>query len=411
MKNPLNLHHIKQASLQLSQKSDRDKNTFLKYLAEVIAHNKEEIVKANVVDVHNAKKNNLSGAFIQRLILDENGIKSIIKKVNSLKNLNSSLGSIVSKRKLANGIVLKKVVVPLGVIMVIYEARPEVTIDVAALCIKSGNAVILKGGSEASNTNKALFQCILTSLEKAKFSRQTISLIENRNIVSKLLKQNDSIDLVIARGGYEMVKKIISQSKIPVLAHSAGGARIYIDKSADLKIVNDILINAKTSKPAACNSLDAILIHKDIASVIIPNLVKEFKEMNIRVLGDEHTNDFANVEKASKLDWETEFLRLTVAIKIVANAQEAIQFINKYSKRHSEGIIATDKSIISKFVNSLDTAAVFINCSTRFHDGYEFGLGSEIGIATGKLHARGPVGLKELTTYRWEAYGNGQIRA
>ena len=295
---------------------------------------------------------------------------------------------------------MRKIRVPLGVIAVIYESRPEVTIDVAALCVKSGNVVILKGGSEAIHTNTVLYRCIRTALQQSGFPNHTVSFIStsDRRVTNALLKQHEYVDVVIARGGYDLVKTVLRTSTIPVLAHAAGGARIYIDKSARLSIANRIIINAKTSKPSACNSLDTIVIHQDIASRFLPQIVKLLKRRHVTI----------NI--IPEQNWDTEFLRLTIGIKVVKNKEEAVDFINRHSKRHSEGIVATDKTTIDYFLHSVDAAALFVNCSPRLHGGYVFGLGSEIGIATAKLHARGPVGLKELTTYKWHVYGNGHIR-
>lgn len=408
MKNRIDLIKINEASRQLSQKTEKEKNLFLQNLSDILKKNETVILEANERDILNAKKDKLSAAFIQRLTLDQKGIEVLQTKLSNLQKLKSGIGTVLEKKLLENGINLKKVSVPLGVISIIYESRPEVTIDVAALCVKSGNAAILKGGSEAIHTNEALYTCILKALNKSQIAKETISLVHDKHSVEKLLKQNQDIDLVIARGGYEMVKNVMNQSKIPVLAHSAGGARIYVDKSADLSHAIDILINAKISKPAACNSLDTILIHKDIANSFIAKLLKRLNESGITVMGDNYISRLANVKRTT--DWDTEFLDLTVSVKMVDNADEAIRFTNKHTKRHTEGIIAEDRDTINKFTKNIDAAAIFVNCSTRFHDGYEFGLGSEIGIATGKLHARGPVGLKELTTYKWEVYGRGQIR-
>ncbi|MEK7140942.1 MAG: glutamate-5-semialdehyde dehydrogenase, partial [Patescibacteria group bacterium] len=315
----------------------------------------------------------------------------------------AGIGEIIEERTDKNKLFLKKVRTPLGVIAVIYEARPEVTIDVAALCIKSGNAVILKGGSQALETNKTLYACILAALEKTGIDKETVSFISSnsRRTINWLLKKNEYVDLVIARGGYGLVKAVLNQSTIPVLAHAAGGARIYIDASADLSMAEEIILNAKTSKPATCNSLDTIVVHRNIVNKFIDRITNVLEMQHVKVIND---------QKATEKVWNTEFLGLTVAIKVVKDVKEAVNFINRHSKRHSEGVVAEDKKVIDYFVDSIDAAALFVNCSTRLHDGYVFGLGSEMGISTGKLHARGPVGLKELTTYKWEMYGNGQIR-
>lgn len=410
MNDYLDFNKIKHASLELSQKTAELRNIFIQSLSKILLRDTKLIIKANKQDIENAKENNMPDAFIQRLVLDQDELKKLILKLKDLEKLESGIGTILEKKQLENGILLKKVSVPLGIILVIYEARPEVTIDAVALCIKSGNAVILKGGSEAVHTNKALYKCILDAFKKANIDKHTTSFVWDRDTVNKLLRQNEFIDLVVARGSYNLVKAVLKKSSIPVLAHSAGGARIYIDKSAHLPHAFDILINAKISKPAACNSLDTILIHKRIGDPFILELVKRLKDVHVTVLGDEYISKLTNIKRATKDDWDTEFLSLTVSMKIVDNVDEAICFINQHTKRHSEAVIAKDQGVINKFTRGIDAAAIFINCSTRFHDGYEFGLGSEMGIATGKLHARGPVGLKELTSYKWEVYGNGQIR-
>ncbi len=397
MKNQLNLKLIKKAVVQLSQQSEMKKNLFLRNLAVMLDKNRLKIISANKKDLEKTQTDNLSQAFVQRLVFQNQDLDKLINKVRAMQQLESGIGEIIEEKVITNGLRLKKIRVPIGVILIIYEARPEVTIDVAALCIKSGNVSILKGGSEALHTNEALYQCIIEALVESQFNIHSINFIgtKDRKIVSELLQHNDSIDLVIARGGYDMVKSIQKISKIPVLAHSSGGARIYIDKSADLSVVDNILINAKTTKPSACNSLDTIVIHQALARRLVSHIVKTLGQHNVVIV---------------KEDWNTEFLSLKISIKVVKDVDEAIKFIQTYSKGHSEGIIANDKKIINKFVSSIDVAALFVNCSPRLHDGYIFGLGSEMGIATGRLHARGPVGLKELTIYKWIMYGKGHIR-
>lgn len=397
MKQALDLEKIKQSANKLSSVSEERRNTFLHHLSEILFKRQREIIEANKGDLAKAKIQRLPSAFIERLGLDEARVKKLILKLRDIEKLYAGIGEIIEERVDKNKLLFKKVRVPFGVIAIIYEARPEVTIDVAALCIKSGNAAILKGGSEARYTNKVLHDCILQALDRARLSKETISFIasSDRRITNHLLKQHDFIDLVIARGGYGLVRAVLNQSTIPVLAHAAGGARIYVDESADLSKAEKIIINAKMSKPTACNSLDNIVIHQNIATDFVSRITSRLKDNGVEIVEN---------------DWDTEFLGLSVSIKIVKNVEEAVNFINLHTKRHSEGIIAEDKKVIDYFVSSIDAAALFINCSTRLHDGYVFGLGSEMGISTGKLHARGPVGLKELTTYKWEVYGNGQIR-
>ena len=370
-------------------------NHFLDNLIQILDKNKKTIIVANKADLILAKKTGLSESIIQRLEFNETAIKKTIKRMGDLKKFDSSAGEIMESMNLKNGLLLNKVRTAIGTIAIIYESRPEVTLDAVCLCVKSGNKVVLKGGSEAINTNLALIKCIQQSLEKSGINKDWVKFIKNKKQFMDLIRMGKEIDLVIARGSYELVKAVTKQSSVPVLAHSAGGARIYIDKSADLDLAKKIIINAKISKPSACNSLDTILIHKDIDKFFKENLVNELKTIGVKVLYSQ---------------WDKEFLDLAINIKMVNNIEDAVEFVKKYSKGHSEGIIAQDKAAIEKFVNSIDCAAVFINCSTRFHDGFEFGMGAEMGISTGKLHARGPVGLKELTTYRWEVYGQGQIR-
>ncbi len=406
----LNFTNIKKAFLDLSQITEKKRNSFLINLSKIIWKNKNDILLANQKDLEEANNKKLSKAFIERLILDESGIKKIIQRLESMQNLNANLGEIIESRVLKNKIKLKKIRTSIGVIAVIYESRPEVTIDVAALCIKSGNVAILKGGSDALSTNKSLYNCIDEALKLSNIEKSAISFVSTRDEINQILKRSDLIDLIIVRGGYDLVKTITNKSKIPILAHAAGGARIYIDKSADLKIAEQIVINAKINKPSACNCVDTILIHHKLTKNFLIKLIKKLQSLDIEILGDEYVSKLTGIKIANQNDWDTEFLDLRIAIKVVADIGEAIQFINKHSKKHSEGIIALDQKAINSFVKNIDTAAVFINCSTRLHDGYVFGLGSEIGIATGKLHARGPVGLKELTTYKWQIYGNGHLR-
>ncbi len=391
------LKKITGASRALASATERVRDSFLAHLAAELRKDSQKIIRANEKDVARAKRKKLPASFIERLTFTEKSIRHLEDEVKSLKRLDAGLGRAIEKRH-KDGMTLEKVRVPLGVILVIYEARPEVTVDVAALCVKSGNAAILKGGTEALETNKALYRSIKTALKKAGLSSDSVRLVEtgNRKVTNELLKRSDVIDLVIARGGYAMVKAVEAASAIPVLAHSAGGARIYVDASADLDMAERILVNAKITKPAACNSLDTILVDRAIAKTFVPRITKAMKA--------------AGVEVSKKMDWDEETLGMKVGITTVKGIQEAIVFTNTHGKKHSEGIIARDQKAIAKFMNSVDAAALFANASTRLHDGFVFGLGAEMGISTSKLHARGPVGLKELTSYKWEVYGTGNLR-
>lgn len=389
------LHRIREASIALAKTPEYARNRFLGHLVGCVGNKQKELLEANKKDVSSAAKKGLPAPLVQRLELTAKGIQVMCQKIEEVQRLSSGVGEILEERSMSDGLLIRKVSVPLGVILVIYEARPEVTIDVASLCIKSGNAAILKGGSEAECTNTVLHECIMEALRRSALDPDSVGFVTKRSDVNHLLQQHESIDLVIARGGYGLVKAVLHESTIPVLAHAAGGARIFVDETADLLIAQKIIINAKTSKPAACNSLDTIVVHQHIAGEFVPAIISRLKDKGVAIV---------------KNDWDTEFLGLRVSIKIVKDVEQAIHFIHIHSKRHSEGIIAADKKVIDYFIQSVDAAAVFVNCSPRLHDGYVFGLGSEMGISTGKLHARGPVGLTELTTYKWEVYGHGHIR-
>lgn len=399
--NMIQLHKIREASKVLAGLSEEKMNEFLVRLKNELLKNSADIISANKKDLLFARRDRQSQPFLDRLKIDKKGIFKLAVSIESARKLNSGIGEIIETRKLRSGIQLRKVRTPIGVVFVIFESRPEVVIDVVVLCLKSGNAAILKSGSEAKYTAKSLFVCVRRALVGAGISRDAFWLlpIKPRKEIYSLLKQTSYIDLVIARGGYGLVRTIKNQSRIPVLAHSAGGARIYVDESADLEMATRIIINAKTSRPSACNSLDTVLVHEAIAKGFIPQITKLLADKRVNV-----------IYRMGFDKWDKEFLTLTCSIRIVAGVYEALDFISRYGKGHTEGIIAGDQKTIDIFSSGVDSAAIFINCSTRFHDGGQFGMGTEMGIATGKLHARGPVGLKELTTYKWIVTGNGQIR-
>ncbi len=385
------------ASRILSSSPADRKNAVLAGLSGLIRRRIADILVANDADVREAKKAGCDAAFINRLTLTEQSVAMMAQGVTEIAALPDPVGKVLEERVLANGVCLKKRTVPLGVLAVIYESRPNVTIDAAALAFKAGSAIVLKGGSEVIRTNRVLIDLFHQALRMHDMPEAGVLFLDttDRTVVSWLLKQEHSIDVVIPRGGYGLVRAVVEQSRIPVLYHAAGGARIYVDQSADVDMAVDICVNAKTSRPATCNSLDTIVVHEAVAKEFVARVTEELKRHGVEVVED---------------DWSTEFLSLKVSVKIVKDTDEGIAFIRQYTKRHTEGIVATDQNVIDLFVSSIDAAAVMINCSTRLHDGGTFGLGAEMGIATGKLHARGPVGLNELVTYQWVATGNGQIR-
>ncbi len=404
------LKKTKTASESLASIPTAKKNAVLKILIRELNTQKENIIAQNKIDIHNAIKNNKTAAFIDRLTIDEKIINSMITQLEKIILQADPLLRILENKTLDNGVHLRKIPVPIGVIAIIYESRPNVTIDAAALCIKSGNAVILKGGSEALHTNCILVQCISAALIQNNIPSESVLFIDStrRSIINRILKESRYVDLLIPRGGYELVQTVVKLARIPVLYHAAGGARIYIDDSANLQKAVQICVHAKVSRPGTCNSLDTVVVHKKIASQVLPILYREMKKNNVKLYGDRNTARIIEVQPNRKNEYRIENLDLILSIKIVSSQDEAIQFIKKYSKGHSEGIVAENKKIIEVFKKKIDAAAVFVNCTTRFHDGGVFQLGAEMGIATGKLHARGPVGLNELTTYKWVAEGKGQ---
>jgi len=366
-----------------------NKGGILLEIAEEIEKNKKIIMSQNLIDVKRCKKDE---AFVDRLRMTDERFDDMIAGVKDIAAMEDVIGKILEQRYVS-GIDLQKVSVPLGVVLVIYEARPNVTVEAFCLAFKSGNAVVLKGGSEALATNRAIIQLIKSVLAKYNLV-DILVFIENRKTITELLKLNKLISVVIPRGGKELVEMVQKKSTVPVLSHADGIDHIYVDQSADLGMAVRAIVDAKTNRPATCNTVDTVLIHETIA------------EKLLSILREEMTKRGVTFNKI----YGREFLSLQLAIKIVDSIDEAIVHVQKYGSKHTEGIIAEDSRVIDEYVRRVDAAAVMVNCSTRLHDGGVFGMGAEMGIATGKLHARGPVGLKELTTYKWVAYGNGQTR-
>ncbi len=406
------LTHTRLASESLRKLSSQDRAAILLDLAASLEHNKKKILAANARDVVRAQHNHTSPAFIDRLTLGEHTFHNMVHQVRSVAKQPDVLGEVIEQRTVANGVRLEKRRIPLGVIGIIYEARPNVTIDVTALCVKSGNAAVLKGGSDAQQTNLALMHCVHEALTQHHLAPETISFLDtaDHRTVGRLLRQVGLLDVIIPRGGYELVRRVVNESKIPVLYHAAGGARIYVDHSGDQQLALRILVNAKTQRPATCNSLDTVIVEESLLADFLPKLAAALHERGVELRADTLANAILHVRKATPQDYDTEFLGPVIAVKTVKDVHEAIGFIEKHSKGHSEGIIAQNPQVIQEFVDHIDAAGIFVNCSPRLHDGGIFELGAEMGIATGKLHARGPVGVKELTTYKWIAYGTGQVR-
>ena len=408
-----NVEKTKNVSSIISNLSTEEKNSFLEKLAQNIGKEKESIIKNNKKDVEKAKKMGYSSAFIDRLEISEKRVEKMIKSINDVRNLPDPAGKIIWENERPNGLIIKRGRVPIGVIGIIYESRPDVTIEASILCIKAGNCVILRGGKEARNSNRKLVEIMKKSLKETGIPADCVNLILSggRKGVKYLLKLYQFIDLIIPRGGESLIKVVVENSLIPVIKHYKGICHTYIDKYADVDMALNISFNAKVQRPATCNATETLLVHKDIAEEFLPKIAKMFEKAGVEIRGCEKTGKILKgIKKAKEDDWKTEYLDLIISIKIVNSVDEAIEHISKYGTSHSDAIITENKEIAEKFLKMVDSAAVYHNASTRFTDGGEFGLGAEIGISTDKIHARGPMGLEELTTYKYIIYGNGQIR-
>lgn len=390
------------------------KNKALNAVADALIDNTDKIVKANDIDLENGKAAGLTPSLLDRLKLGSDRIKSMAKGVRKVALINDPVGTVVSGYTTDNGMEITKVKVPLGVIGIIYEARPNVTADAAALCLKAGNAVILRGGKEAINSNKAIAEIMRTAVESAGLPIDSIQLIEDTSRQSsvELMNLSDYLDVLIPRGGAGLIRAVVEQAKVPVIETGVGNCHVYVDESADIQMAADIIYNAKTSRPSVCNAIETILVHKNIAETALPAIKKELDKKNVEIRGCDRTREILgdSVTPATDDDYETEFLDYILACKVVDSIDGAIAHIAKYSSGHSECIVTKDYNSANKFTSSVDSAAVYVNASTRFTDGGEFGLGAEIGISTQKLHARGPMGVNELTSTKFIIKGSGQVR-
>lgn len=408
-----NLKKVKESTKYLNVMSSKDKNRILNEVAKSIEAFSEEIINANKVDIEKARMAGMKDSLIDRLKIDDNRIKGMAAGLRDVAALADPVGETIEGKKLENGLEILKRRVPLGVIAIIYESRPNVTVDAFGLCFKTGNATVLKGGSDAINTNITIIKIIKETLKKLNISEDIIYLLEDtsRETAQKLMKMNSYIDVLIPRGGRGLIKTVVENSTIPVIETGTGNCHIYVDETADLEMAKSIIINAKTQRTGVCNACESLLVNKNIAEVFIPSLVRALNEKNVEVRGDALSRKISDkIVAATAEDWETEYLDLIISLKVVKDIEEAINHINHYSTKHSESIITKDYQNAQKFLNEVDSSCVYVNASTRFTDGGEFGLGAEIGISTQKLHARGPMGLKELTTTKYVIYGNGQIR-
>lgn len=404
----------KAAARGLANLSTEVKNQALLAMAKALVDHTDKIIEANALDIQGAKERNLPKALIDRLLLNDKRVKEMAEGLEALAALPDPVGEVISMWKRPNGLQIGKMRVPLGVIGIIYEARPNVTVDAAGLCLKTGNAVILRGGSEAINSNKTVTQIIARAAEAVGIPQGAIQLIEtvNREAVDIMLKLNEYLDVLIPRGGAGLIQRVVQNATVPVIETGVGNCHVYVENDGDLAMAEEIVINAKCQRPGVCNAMETLLVHQEVANTFLPPLLSRLRdEFKVEIRGDEATKALVPwVKEAVEEDWYTEFLDFILAVKVVANLDEALAHIYQYGTKHSEAIITTDYNKARRFQYEVDAAAVYVNASTRFTDGFQFGYGAEIGISTQKLHARGPMGLVELTTIKYIIFGEGQIR-
>lgn len=409
---------VKAASRRMAYLSTDIKNQALNNIADDLLTKSNDILAANKRDYEAAEKSGMNTAMLDRLLLTKERLKSMAQDVITVAALPDPIGEVIEMRTMPNGLIIGKRRVPLGVIGAIYESRPNVTIDISSLCLKAGNAVILRGGKESIHSNSALSKLVQEAVTRAGMPDGAVQFIENtdRTLVSQMLKMGSYIDLIIPRGGAGLINFVKENAAMPVIAGGIGVCHTYIDKSADIDKAVAIAFNAKVQRPTVCNALDSLLVHEDIAVNYLPRVATELAEAGVEMHCDEKSLSILKSVSSLKLapatddDWGKEFLSLVIAIKVVPSFNEALEHINRYGSGHSEAIITEDYDSAMRFLNEVDAACVYVNASTRFTDGSQFGLGAELGISTQKMHARGPIGLKEITSYKWVIFGSGQVR-
>lgn len=405
---------VKNAANEIAVLDTQAKNALLKCFASKLKENCGSIIEQNLIDIQNAKDNGISASLIDRLSLDEKRVKAMADGVLDVAKLDDPVGIILDEKRMPSGIEITKITVPIGVIGIIYEARPNVTADSMALCLKSGNTCILKGGKEAICSNKIIVSLMKEALKECELNENYVLLIEDtsRETTNQLMKLKGIIDILIPRGGKSLIDAVVANSTVPVIETGAGNCHIFIDEIADIEMGVNILDNAKTSRPSVCNAVETLLVHEKIADAFLPKAYERLNSKGVEMRGCEKTREILGdkINAATEKDFETEYNDYIIAVKVVENVQGAIDHIRKYYTQHSEAIITQNKENADYFTKQVDSAAVYVNASTRFTDGGEFGLGAEIGISTQKLHARGPMGLRELTSYKYIIHGNGEIR-
>lgn len=403
----------REAARRLAQLSTEDKNRALLRMAERLLSQKEPLLKENEKDLGPARKAGLSAALLDRILLDPGRIESMARGLKEVAALPDPVREIVKMWRRPNGLQVGKMRIPLGVIAIIYEARPNVTADAAALCLKSGNAVILRGGSEAHFSNRAIGRILQEACAETGVPEEAIQVVDSkdRSMVHELLQLEDYIDLIIPRGGEELIRTVAANSRVPVIKHFKGVCHVYVDKDATLEMAERICMNAKVQRPAVCNAMETLLVHEAVASVFLPSMIAKLQAAGVEIRGCEKTRALVpGVKPASEADWATEYLDLVLSVRVVKDMDSAIDHIERYGSQHTETIVTSNYQKAREFLDRVNSSAVLVNASTRFNDGGELGLGAEIGISTSKIHAFGPMGLEELTTTKFVVFGDGQIR-
>ena len=406
------LKKVKEASRVTATLKGEIKRKILNEMANRLEEYSNEIIKANKKDLEYAKENNLSSALIDRLLLDDKRVKSMANALRDIAKLKDPVGRVIDGWSIDNGLQIQKVKIPIGVIGIIYESRPNVTSDAAGLCFMSGNACILKGGKEAYHSNSIIIEILRYVLEKNSLPVDAISILPDysRSGVEWLIGQDKYVDLIIPRGGEKLIKFVSENSKVPVVKHDKGLCHVYVHKDANLDKAVKIAVNAKVQRPGVCNAMETLLVDRKIAGEFLPKIKEEMEKNEVELRGCEITLEYIDIKRATEEDWHTEYLDKILSIRVVDNLDDAIEHIETYGSGHSDSIVTENYSVAEKFLNRVDSACVYVNASTRFTDGGVFGFGAEVGISTNKLHARGPMGIDDLTTYKYKILGNGQVR-
>lgn len=406
----------KAAKYEVALLKTEEKNELLHSIADALVANADEIIAQNAIDMENGRKNHMHPGLLDRLLLNQDRMEAIADGLRQVAALPDPVGNVLETFTRPNRMVIEKVSVPMGVIGIIYESRPNVTPDAFGLCFKAGNAVILKGGSDCIHSNKAITDCIRKTLSEKGYNPDMVQLIEatDRSVTAEFMKMKEYVDVLIPRGGAGLIRAVVENATIPVIETGTGNCHVYVDKDADIEKAIAIIMNAKTQRIGVCNACESLVVHEEIKEALLPSLAKKLQEKNVEIRADEAAReallDFENIMSATEEDFATEYLDYIISVKTVANEDEAIAHINRYNTGHSECVVTENEAVASKFKQQIDAACVYVNVSTRFTDGFEFGFGAEIGISTQKLHARGPMGLRELNSYKYTIVGDGQIR-